>query len=235
MGEALLRPRAPCARDSRWVTVAAAVGLLASLAYSSFPLQWVVGSRLSVIRSYVSELSVAGQPEAMVFRVGDTIGGVGLVVLAAGLAASCARGSRRAVAAAIALAITGLSSAADGLWPMPCAPSADPVCRAQDRSTLTAQLTQTHTLASLLEFTAAVIAAVLFGTVLLRLPGHHRLGLFTLAAGLGAGTLGLGEIAMVLADSRAVGVPERAQVLLVSLFCAALSVHLLRRRAGRPS
>ncbi|MFJ9845951.1 DUF998 domain-containing protein [Kitasatospora sp. NPDC101155] len=233
MDESSLRASAPCARGGPWVTVAAGVGLFASVAYSSFPLQWVVGSRLSVIRSYVSELSVAGQSGAVVFRVGDTIGGVGLVVLAAGLAASCVRGSRWAVAGAIALAVTGLGSAADGVWPMPCAPSADPVCRALDRSTLSSQLAQAHTLTGLLEFTAAVIAAVLFGAVLLRLPGHHPLGLFTLAAGLAVGALGLGEIAMVLADARVVGVPERAQVLLVSLFCAALSLHLLCRR--RPS
>ncbi|MBO1414559.1 DUF998 domain-containing protein [Streptomyces sp. FH025] len=217
------------------MTVAAAVGLLASAAYSSFPLQWVVGSRLSVIRSYVSELSVTGQPGALVFRVGDVIGGVGLVVLAAGLAASCVRGSRSAVAAVLALVVTGLGSAADGVWPMPCAPSADPVCRGLDRSSLTAQLAQTHTLTSLSEFTAAVIAAVLFGAVLLRSPGHHRLGLFTLAAGLAVGTLGLGEIVMVLTGSRVIGVPERVQVLLVSLFCAALSLHLLRRRRRAPA
>lgn len=67
-------------------------GLFASLAYSSFLLQWVVGSRLSVIRSYVSELSVAGPPGAVVLRVGDAIGGLGLGVLAAGLASSCIRG-----------------------------------------------------------------------------------------------------------------------------------------------
>lgn len=108
-----------------------------------------------------------------------------------------------------------------------------PRSAALDRSTLSSQLAQAHTLTGLLEFTAAVIAAVLFGAALIWLPGHHRLGPFTLVAGLAVGALGLGEIAMVLADSRVVGVPERTQVLLVSLSCAALSLHLLRPR--RPS
>ncbi|MFE5588142.1 DUF998 domain-containing protein, partial [Kitasatospora sp. NPDC056531] len=148
------------------MTAAAAVGLLGALAYSSFPLQWVVGSRLGLLRSYVSELSVPGQPASVLFRASDAASGMSLAALAIGLAGSCVGGSRRGLAAVIALAATGLCSAADGLWPMPCAPSADVVCRARDRGTLAAQLAQPHTLTGLLEFTAAVIAAVLFGSAL---------------------------------------------------------------------
>ncbi len=90
------RPRAPCAPGDPWVTVAAAVGLVASVAYSSFPLQWVVGSRLSVIRSYVSELSVAGQPGAWCSAWATRSAGRAWSSLAADLTASCgARSSAR--------------------------------------------------------------------------------------------------------------------------------------------
>ncbi|MFB8183671.1 DUF998 domain-containing protein [Streptomyces sp. NPDC055966] len=106
------------------------------------------------------------------------------------------------------------------------APSVDPVCRAADSADLGQQLRQVHTLSSLTAFTGVILAMLLLSTVLHR-TGHRRLARWSLVAGILAAALGALEIAMVLTGVRWVGLPERAQVLLVSAWCTAMARFLV--------
>ncbi|WP_143079249.1 DUF998 domain-containing protein [Streptomyces monashensis] len=203
----------------------AVVGTIGGLAYSSFLLEGFFRTGLNPLHSYVSESSVAGRPYAFLFRTGDIAAGCGLLVLAMALArrlpARCPRAGR-----CLALAVTTAASITDGVWPMPCAPSVDPVCRAADSADLGQQLRQVHTLSSLTEFTGVILAMLLLSTVLHR-TGHRRLARWSLVAGILAAALGALEIAMVLTGVRWVGLPERAQVLLVSAWCTAMARFLV--------
>ncbi|MER7839128.1 DUF998 domain-containing protein [Streptomyces sp. NPDC096040] len=212
----------------------AVVGTIGALAYSSFMLEAFLHTGLSPLNSYVSELSVAGRPYAFVFRTGDITAGCGLLVLAVALARRLPARRPRA-GGCVALAVTAAASIIDGLWPMSCAPSTDPVCRGADRADLGQQLRQVHTLSSLAEFTGAIVAMLLLGTVLHR-AGHRRQARWSLAAGVLVAALGALEIVMVLTGLRWVGLPERPQILLVSAWCAAIArflVHLSPASAPR--
>ncbi|MEU9446194.1 DUF998 domain-containing protein [Streptomyces sp. NPDC048304] len=189
-------------------------------------LEALLHTGLSPLRSYVSELSVADRPYAFLFRVGDITAGCGLLALAIALVRRLPATRRRA-SGCVALAVTAAASIGDGLWPMPCAPSVDPVCRATDSADLDQQLGQIHTRSSLAEFTGAILAMLLLSKVLQR-TGHRRPARWSLTTGVATAALGAMEIAMVLTGVRWVGLPERAQVLLVSAWCAAMACFLLR-------
>ncbi|MEV6945851.1 DUF998 domain-containing protein [Streptomyces sp. NPDC051172] len=205
--------------------------MIGALAYSSFVLEAFLHTGLSPLRSYVSELSVADRPYAFLFRAGDVTAGCCLLALAMALARRLPATRGRACGC-VALAVTAVASIGDGLWPMPCAPSVDPVCRATDSADLDQQLGQIHTLSSLAEFTGAILAMLLLSKVLQR-TGHRRPARWSLRAGVATAALGALEIAMALTGVRWVGLPERAQVVLVSAWCAAMA-RFLRRIRGFP-
>ncbi|MEU2556790.1 DUF998 domain-containing protein [Streptomyces sp. NPDC013313] len=204
----------------------AVLGMIGALACSSFVLEAFLHTGLSPLRSYVSELSVAGRPYAFLFRAGDVTAGCGLLALAMALARRLPT-THRPANGCVALAVTAAASIGDGLWPMPCAPSVDPVCRATDSTDLDQQLGQIHTLSSLAEFTGAILAMLLLSKVLQR-TDHRRQARWSLTAGVATAALGALEIAMVLTGVRWVGLPERAQVLMVSAWCAAMARLLMR-------
>ncbi|MFG2638571.1 DUF998 domain-containing protein [Streptomyces sp. NPDC048362] len=200
--------------------------MIGALAYSSFVLEAFLHTGLSPLRSYVSELSVADRPYAFLFHAGDITAGCGLLALAMALARRLPATRGRA-SGCVALAVTAAASIGDGLWPMPCAPSVDPVCRATDSADLDQQLGQIHTLSSLAGFTGAILAMLLLSKVLQR-TGHRRPARWSLRAGVATAALGALEIAMALTGVCWVGLPERAQVVLVSAWCAAMARFLMR-------
>ncbi|MEU0251622.1 DUF998 domain-containing protein [Streptomyces sp. NPDC006184] len=204
----------------------AVLGMMGALAYSSFVLEAFLHTGLSPLHSYVSELSVTDRPYAFLFRAGDITAGCGLLALAMALARQLPA-TRRRTSGCVALAVTAAASIGDGVWPMPCAPSLDPVCRATDSADLDQQIGQIHTLSSLAEFTGAILAMVLLSKVL-RCTGHRRSAWWSLTAGVATAALGALEIAMALTGIRWIGLPERAQVLLVSAWCAAMARLLIR-------
>ncbi|MFI0187664.1 DUF998 domain-containing protein [Streptomyces sp. NPDC017082] len=204
----------------------AALGMMGALAYSSFVLEAFLHTGLSPLHSYVSELSVTGRPYAFLFRAGDITAGCGLLALAMALARRLPA-TRRRTSGCVALAVTAAASIGDGVWPMPCAPSLDPVCRATDSADLDQQLGQIHTLSSLAEFAGAILAMLLLSKVL-QCTGHRSPARWSFSAGVATAALGALEIAMALTGVRWVGLSERAQVLLVSAWCAAMARFLMR-------
>jgi hypothetical protein len=81
------------------------------------------------------------------------------------------------------------------------------------------QLRQPRTISSLIEFTAAIVAVLALSWAFRWLSDWRRLGTWGLAIGLAVACLGLLEIDMILTSVRWAGLPERGQVLLVSLWC----------------
>lgn len=207
--------------------VVALTALVGVLAYCDFPVEWLVNSQLSPLRSYVSELAVAGQPARSFFRVSDVVAGVGLIAVA-NLLMRWPPTTQASVAHLCAM-VAGISSMADGLWPMPCAPSIDMSCRAKEEAIHTTQVVQPHTASSLIGFTALVCAIGLYGAVLTRHPGYGRLGAAGLSAAAAAALLGGVDVAMCLTSSTAwAGLVERLQIGVISAWLAALVIRAAR-------
>lgn len=208
----------------------AVVGLVAIAAYCSFPLQWAVGSTLSPLRAYISELSVRGQPGALGFQAADAIAGLGLIALAVALAVW--RPTGRMLAGSSALAVAGGASIVDSAAPMICAPSIDKPCRLSDQTDMIGQLVQPHALSGVIGFTAVLLALALFSSVLSGSPSARLLGGWGWAATAAGVVLGLVEVGMALRHVGWVGLLERVQVSVISVWLAALTFRLLAAGGG---
>lgn len=207
------------------VVIGGLLGLVGVGGYCAFPLQWVVGSTLSPLHAYISELSVAGQPGVLLFRAADGIAGVGLTALAAALAVWLPTG--RIWAGSFALVVAGGASIVDAAVPMPCAPSIDQHCRSIDRAGLIGQLSQPHTVSGVVGFAAVLLAMAAFSSGLCHVRGEHRLGHWGWGATVYGIALGVIEIVMVLRDIRCVGLLERVQVGVIGTWLAVLAVCML--------
>ncbi|WP_071286082.1 DUF998 domain-containing protein [Mycolicibacterium llatzerense] len=205
-----------------WV-FAVLVGLIG---YCDFPLQWVLRSPLSPTRSYISELSVTGQPAYQVFRIGDLVAGVGLAVLAGVLVIW--RPSSPMRYGSLALVVTASTSIIDGMAPMTCAPSIDAQCWAADHAPLSTQLLQLHTISGVIGFTAAVATVAAYGVALRGEPRTRVLGSIGLVLATIGAVLGCIEIATALTDTDWTGLFERIQVVVVSAYLATLTVVVAR-------
>ncbi|MFF1381613.1 DUF998 domain-containing protein [Streptomyces sp. NPDC058308] len=102
---------------------------LAALLYNAWLLQAVVPAGLDARHSYVSELYAEGSPYRWLFG-GLELSCAVLVVAGATAGGMAAAGSRMVRTGWWALAGVGVSSVADVLMPMTCAPSLEPDCRA---------------------------------------------------------------------------------------------------------
>ncbi|MUL79341.1 DUF998 domain-containing protein [Mycobacterium sp. CBMA226] len=217
-------------RASLPLVVVGLAGFVGVLAYCDFPVQWLVNSHLSPLRSYVSELAVAGQPARSFFRLSDIVAGVGLIAVANLLMRW--QPTKPASVAHLSAMVAGISSMVDGLWPMPCAPSIDLSCRATEEAIHTAQVVQPHTASSLIGFSALLCAIGLYGAVLIRNPGYRGLGASGLSTAAAAAFLGGVDIAMCLTASTAlVGLVERIQVTVIAAWLAVLILCVARDQA----
>lgn len=164
----------PVVPARRWQTIGGLAGLVAALAYSSFPLADPLGSTFDPMNSYVSELGTPTQPAGAFFRTTDVVAGVLIVVLAVALRGSLSRDWRRNAGTA-APGLAGASSVFDGWHPIACAPSADPACRLrEDTMGLLGQLREPHTVSSVAGVTAAIASMAVLGHLLGSEPGSRR-------------------------------------------------------------
>jgi Protein of unknown function (DUF998) len=210
--------------------------LLAVLAglvgYCDFPLQWVIGSPLRPTRSYISELSVAGQPAYEAFRVGDLVAGFGLAVLAAVLLLW--RPSPPMRLGSAALTVAAATAIIDAMSPMTCTPSTDIRCGDGDHAAVLTQLSQLHTGSGVIGFAAMVIAMAAYGTALRRQSESRLLGAAGLAVAVVGAVLGGVQIGTALAGSDWTGLFERIQVLTMTAYLTVLT-GVVARSAGRAS
>jgi len=230
-------PRAtppPAAR--RRLALGGVAGLVGAAAYSSFLLARPLGSTLDPVNSYVSELGVRTQPASAFFRASDVLAGLLIVLLALVLRDGLPRDRRREGGRAT-LAIAGAASVFDGWHPMGCTPSVDVLCRPRpDVIGLLAQLREAHTVSSVTGVIAAVASMLLLGGLLGASPRWRSLGKIGQVAAVAVIALGLLELPLTL-TSHWVGLVERASVLCISWWFAALAVVALRtavRGRARP-
>ncbi|MFJ5674533.1 DUF998 domain-containing protein [Streptomyces sp. NPDC093097] len=212
---------------------AAAAGLFgaAALLYNWWLLEFALPTGLDPRHSYVSELYAADQPFRVLFS-GLESGCALLVITGALLARSTPMGHGRwARAGWLSLAGLGLSSLADVLLPMACAPSVESGCEA---------VHPWHTATSAFAhfFLFASMASLSRAAVVQRppMPLVRRWGPRVLAMAMPAAILTVGPL---VGHPGWHGVPQRAHLVLVGVWYALLATELgrsarrRRRWAGR--
>jgi hypothetical protein len=189
----------------------------------------LAGRRLNPTRAFVSELAVRGSPDSSWFRAADVAAGVLIVVLAEGVWEWLGRPSGRGLAGPAGVGMVGGAGIVDGISPMTCAPSADPVCRRVERSApLLDQLTDLHTVSGVVGMIAAAAAMVLVGHQARRVL--HRRWLWPLGMACCAAVLLLGSAlsALALFGGPGVGAVELVQLLIVAGWLGVVSAMLIR-------
>jgi hypothetical protein len=192
-----------------------------------------MGTRLNPVRSFVSELSVPGQPGSQLFRVADVVAGVLIVAFAAGIAVWLGQPRGRFLVAGRwgcgLLAFVGALCLLDAACPMSCPPSIDQMCdRAERSGSLLAQVSDVHTISGVLSVIVAAIAMALVG-LRLRHSGLSRC-LARVSVGCTMAMLLLGGLltATYLLDLPWLGSLERAQLLIQSIWLTLLAAAVIR-------
>ncbi|MEL4358537.1 MULTISPECIES: DUF998 domain-containing protein [unclassified Luteococcus] len=147
--------------------------MLGGLFYSAWLLEFLLATDVSPVTSYVSELGADGEPHAWLFRLGDTLAGLSLLV--AGLVTLLARrrdGStpRGELWMYRLLTIFGLCTVLDSSFPMSCVATRDQACAVREAAGRVPWTHLAHGVTSLLAGFA------LWGAFLVLLYRHPRRG-----------------------------------------------------------
>ncbi|MEL4503706.1 DUF998 domain-containing protein [Luteococcus sp. H138] len=135
--------------------------MLGGLLYSVWLLEFLVHTDLSPITSYVSELGAEGEPNAWLFRLGDTLAGLSLAV--AGLVTLLVRrrdrrGPRGELWMYRLLTVFGIVTVLDASFPMSCVATRDQACHAREAAGAVPWTHIAHEVTSVLAGTALWIA-----------------------------------------------------------------------------
>ncbi|MGD3109015.1 DUF998 domain-containing protein [Streptomyces sp. YGL11-2] len=204
---------------------AAVMFAVAALLYNWWLLEFLLPTGLDPRHSYVSELYAADQPFRWLF--GGLESFCAVLVVTGSLLARRAVPGRWARLGWLAMVGQGLSSLADVLLPMACAPSAEPGCEA-----VHPWHTATSAFAHFFLFASMVLLSRAASRDRRRLPLIRRWGTRVLALALPAAVLTVGPL---LGHPGWHGVPQRAHLTLVGVWFVLLSAELARaaRRSGR--
>lgn len=143
---------------------------IAALLYLGLPLEALSGFPLDPSSSYLSELAASDQPTSLLFRSTDLVAGGFVVLGCLLLRGRGGRSDRRRTATLLTLAVFGLGTIADVVFPMACAPSASARCAAADVAGRLGTVHMLHTASSMVALTAAATAAVLLLISVIRTP-----------------------------------------------------------------
>lgn len=213
------------------VAVSVSAGV-AGASYASWILQFWLNPGLDPVNGYVSELSASDQPFHWLFAAGDLLSGV----LTIGVAAAVLRlGAARAWALAgwLALIAFGVFSIADSLFAMDCAPNSDTTCALRERAGQVSFAHNFHMVTSTLAVTAGIIGLIALTVAARR---YHR---WPVIARWGW-PLMIAETATALATlplmyfGLLLGVVERVQVSVISLWLLVIAGELYAERRRRP-
>ncbi|GAB2918715.1 hypothetical protein GCM10027047_15350 [Rhodococcus aerolatus] len=208
----------------------AAAAVVAALAWSVFLLDVVTGPPGFTTYGFVSELESSSSPGAGLFRTGDLVAGLALLVLAAVLARG-RTGLRREVVAAGLVGLTGVSALLDAAHGMSCAGAAPGRCAA-DVDTVGAMLgalVDVHTASAVLAFLGTGLGPVLLGSAVGR-AGRPGWGWASITCGVVVAGCGLLDVAALLAGAD-VGVLERVRTVVTSVWLLGVAALLLLDRA----
>ncbi|MFG2646609.1 DUF998 domain-containing protein [Streptomyces sp. NPDC048436] len=207
---------------------------LGAFAYSAWLIEPFLGTGLSPVSSYVSELAAQDQPFGTLFRTTDLT--AGLLVLTAAVSALLWLPRRWATNAGWAgLALFGAATAVDSRLPMSCAPTADAGCAARERAGLVPATHAAHVVSSSVAVTGALVGVVVLTLAARRcgvLPSlAGTLALFLVLLELAATTWTLAAIAAFDAGQGTwgMGIGQRLQVLLIAVWVGLLARAVVRR------
>ena len=176
------------------------------------------------LAGYISELAADNQPAAWVFRGGDLISGMLMVLIACRTLSGSrvqVRDWRWVVAAGTAL--TGIGTIADVIWNMPCSPSFDDACRAAADSGALEPEFLAHTITSSV-VTVAVCASMIAAAIPSRGPRRWVPVILTVLIVLSSAVSGAIEELMRSGQ----GYVQISQILIVSGWIGWLAVDVHR-------
>ena len=212
----------------RWTMLGALAGVL----NANFVLEWLLPGQGDVGRSVVSDLGLASHPWSWVFRLGDALGAVLLLVIGLALLQSVRRSltwrvagrrvaGRRVSAWRVgAWLVTGFAAATlvAALVPLSCAATADSTCAGSPPGASPPLANLLHDGVSIAGTTAGIAAAGVLALATRRWQSLAHWLAFALAAALGLALVvgAQGEVAEWF------GWVQRAQILVLSLWFAAV-------------
>ena len=214
--------------------------LVGGLLYANWAIQLLLPVHLSLLTSYVSELSALSSPYHQVFRSMDILSGA--TVMAGGMWGLCVgRRDRAAATAFVAIMLFGLSNILDALTPLPCTLTVGAACNASTAHDVWGWVGDPHVYASLGEeafFAVALVAVVIAGrsaeTAVPARGWAEALGVAAIGASVTAGLL-TADLNF-LGHDMLLGLAQRAEVLLMAVWVALAPGHLLMRvRRPTPS
>jgi hypothetical protein len=205
---------------------------LAGITYGSWVLQFVINPALDPVNGYVSELSASDQPYHYLFAAGDFVSGL-LTVIVVVVVLRRVHPRGYALAGWLALVVFGVFSIADSLFAMDCAPNSDTTCALRERAGKVSFAHQFHSVTSVCAVTAGIVSLIALTIAARR---HRRWPVFarwswlllvveTVAA---VTTLPLMYFGVLL------GVIERVQVAMLSLWLFVIAAQLHNDRRHRP-
>ncbi|MFD0553113.1 DUF998 domain-containing protein [Streptomyces rectiviolaceus] len=210
---------------------------LGAVSYSTWILELFLGTGLSPLSSYVSELAARDQPYGTLFRTTDLT--AGLLVLAAAVGALLWLPRRWSTVAGWAgLALFGAATAVDSRLPLSCAPTADAACVARERAGLVPATHTAHVVSSSVAVTGALVGMVALTFAARRYGGYGVLPSLAGPVALLLVLLELAATAWTLAavaafdaghGTWALGVGQRLQVLLIAVWLGLLARAVVRR------
>ncbi|WP_327689839.1 DUF998 domain-containing protein [Streptomyces tubercidicus] len=208
----------PC-REA-WAALLLAAG---AVLYNGWLLEYLLPTGLDPRHSYVSELYAADQPFRPLFGGIESLCAVFVAVGALLAYGSASDGWGRG--GWLAMLGLGMSSVADVLLPMRCAPSVEPACAAVHPSH-----TVTSALAHFFVFAAMALLSRAAVTARPRLPLLRRWGPRVLALALPTAVCTVGPL---FGRPGWHGIPQRAHLALVGVWFALLAAELARSSWGR--
>lgn len=194
--------------------------------YSTWLIASLLGSELSPLTSFVSEVGASGQPYAKLFRATDLLSGTALVVAGA-LAWRAARPAPwTARGALIGVLILGAATMCDALMPLSCTPTADAACAAREAAGLVPFTHVGHAVSSGIAGFGGVVAVL--GWALWRgsegadgrtpLPRRFDGARLALGAGLAFLLATAWTLAAMLEPALYLGLAQRAQIIALTLW-----------------
>ncbi|MGW5732206.1 MULTISPECIES: DUF998 domain-containing protein [Streptomyces] len=227
-------PITPTERRATRAGAVSALLTLGAVAYSAWLLEAFLGTGLSPLSSYVSELAARDQPFGTLFRTTDLI--AGLLVLAGAVGALLWLPRRWSTVVGWAgLALFGAATAVDSRLAMSCAPTADAACAARERAELLPATHAAHVVSSGVAMTGALVGLVALTFAARRhglLPSLAKpAGMLLVLLELAATVWTLASIAAFDAGygTWALGLGQRLQVLLIALWLGYLARAVVRR------
>ncbi|MFE2285534.1 DUF998 domain-containing protein [Streptomyces sp. NPDC059443] len=192
------------------------------MAYSAWPLEFLVATGIRPTVSYVSELAAQGRPSRWLFILCDAVSGA-LVMLGSThrLISTPRSAPRQRILWAVLVAFGTATCLNSTLAPMACAPSLDPACEraGSGEAGASAQALFHLALSTMAELTLLVAMAVATGAAR---QGRGR-GLLGVSA---VGNIGLllVDVLMSLSPGSWHGIPQRAHVVMASVWLVCLAL-----------